>query len=229
MRARLPLNHDDRGRQPGADAGSGQGQERLQLRAARISGVEPQYQDIRTIELEYGRNFSWQDEEQVSRVAIVGFDMAEQLFGKRSIFGESITVNGTPHGRRQDPQEEPGQQLQRSRQQQIFVPFAAMSRDLPRKDAEPARCRTSSSRRDGSSTAAEGARRADRPDRGRRLAARTRTSARFSRAATGSTRPTAGDRDVGHLAADVDVRPHDRPHEAVLHHRRDRRCSAASA
>src|SRR5262250_123780 len=50
--------------------------------AAQISGVEPQYQNIRTIELEYGRLFTWRDEEQVSRVAIVGFDVAEQLFGK---------------------------------------------------------------------------------------------------------------------------------------------------
>src|SRR5437899_11341794 len=33
---------------------------------ARISGIEPQYQDIRTIELEYGRNFAPTDEEQVA-------------------------------------------------------------------------------------------------------------------------------------------------------------------
>src|SRR5205814_4555280 len=29
--------------------------------AAQVTGIEPQYQDIRTIELEYGRNFTWQD------------------------------------------------------------------------------------------------------------------------------------------------------------------------
>ena len=60
--------------------------------AARVTGIEPQYQDIRTIELEYGRNFTWQDEEEVARVAIIGFDMAEQLFGKRHILGEAITI-----------------------------------------------------------------------------------------------------------------------------------------
>jgi hypothetical protein len=59
-----------------------------------ISGIEPQYQDIRTIELEYGRNFNWQDEEHASRVAIVGFDVAEQLFGHRYILGEVLTFNG---------------------------------------------------------------------------------------------------------------------------------------
>src|SRR4051794_9232701 len=64
---------------------------------ARVSGIEPQYQDIRTIELEYGRTFAWQDERQLSRVAIIGFDMAEQLFGKRHVVGEAITLNGAPY------------------------------------------------------------------------------------------------------------------------------------
>src|SRR5947208_11902153 len=38
--------------------------------SAPVSGVEPQYQSIRTIELAYGRLFTPQDEDQVSRVAI---------------------------------------------------------------------------------------------------------------------------------------------------------------
>src|SRR6185295_19929683 len=59
---------------------------------ARVTGIEPQYQEIRTIELAYGRNFTWRDEEQVSRVAIVGADMADQLFGKRNILNEPITL-----------------------------------------------------------------------------------------------------------------------------------------
>jgi len=63
------------------------GQEQLKRRLARVVGVEPPYQKIRTIELEAGRLFSWTDEEQTSRVAIVGYDMADQLFGKRHILG----------------------------------------------------------------------------------------------------------------------------------------------
>ena len=58
----------------------------------RVSGIEPQYQDIRTIELEYGRPFTWEDETGVARVAIVGFDMADQLFGKRHILGEALSI-----------------------------------------------------------------------------------------------------------------------------------------
>ena len=106
--------------------------------AAQITGIEPQYQDIRTIELEYGRNFAWQDEEQVSRVAIVGFDMAEQLFGKRNILGEAITFNGTPYtvvGKIRKKNQDSN--YSGPDNNKIFVPFAAMSRDMPRQDAEP--------------------------------------------------------------------------------------------
>src|SRR4249920_1525571 len=105
---------------------------------ARVTGIEPQYQDIRTIELEYGRNFAWQDETQVSRVAIVGFDMAEQLFGKRNALGEAITLNGLPYtvvGKIRKKAQDSN--YSGPDNNKIFVPFAAMSRDLPRRDAEP--------------------------------------------------------------------------------------------
>jgi putative ABC transport system permease protein len=102
----------------------------------RVSGIEPQYQDIRTIELEYGRNFAAPDEKQVARVAIVGFDTAEQLFGKRNILNETITLNGTPYtviGKiRKKNQDSNYSGPDNSK---IFVPFAAMSRDMPRRDA----------------------------------------------------------------------------------------------
>ena len=106
--------------------------------AAQVTGIEPQYQDIRTIELEYGRNFTFQDEEQVSRVAIVGFDMAEQLFGKRHIVGETMTLNGVPYtvvGKIRKKNQDSN--YSGPDNNKIFVPFAAMARDLPRKDAPP--------------------------------------------------------------------------------------------
>jgi putative ABC transport system permease protein len=105
---------------------------------AQVTGIEPQYQEIRTIELEYGRNFTWKDEEDVARVAIVGFDMAEQLFGKRYIAGEQITLNGLPYTvvgkiRKKDQDSN----YSGPDNNKIFVPFAAMVRDMPRLDAEP--------------------------------------------------------------------------------------------
>jgi putative ABC transport system permease protein len=103
---------------------------------ARITGIEPQYQDIRTIELQYGRNFTWKDEEQVSRVAIVGADMAEQLFGKRNILNEPIILNGMPYtvvGKIRKKNQDSN--YSGPDNNKIFVPFAAMSQDLPRTDA----------------------------------------------------------------------------------------------
>src|SRR3954447_5019985 len=106
--------------------------------SAQVSGIEPQYQDIRTIELAYGRLFTTQDEDQVSRVAIVGFDVAEQLFGKRNILGEAITMNGVPYtvvGKIRKKNQDSN--YSGPDNNKIFVPFAAMSRDMPRKDADP--------------------------------------------------------------------------------------------
>jgi putative ABC transport system permease protein len=104
----------------------------------RVVGVEPPYQAIRTIELEYGRQFTWSDEEQAARVAILGYDMADQLFGKRHIQGEPLTINGLPFtvvGKiRKKDQDSNYNGPDNSK---IFVPFATMMRDMPRRDAEP--------------------------------------------------------------------------------------------
>jgi putative ABC transport system permease protein len=105
---------------------------------ARITGIEPQYQDIRTIELQYGRTFTWKDETDVSRVAIVGADMAEQLFGKRNILNEPVTLNGMPYtvvGKIRKKNQDSN--YSGPDNNKIFVPFAAMSQDFPRRDAEP--------------------------------------------------------------------------------------------
>ncbi len=102
-----------------------------------INGIEPQYQDIRTIELEYGRNFTSQDEAQVARIAIIGFDIAEQLFGKRNSLGEQLDINGLPYtvvGKIRKKTQDSN--YSGPDNNKIFVPFAAMARDMPRKDAQ---------------------------------------------------------------------------------------------
>ena len=102
-----------------------------------VTGIEPQYQSIRTIELEYGRNFTPRDEDQVARIAIIGFDMAEQLFGKRNILGEQVELNGLPYtvvGKIRKKTQDSN--YSGPDNNKIFVPFAAMARDMPRKDAK---------------------------------------------------------------------------------------------
>jgi len=104
---------------------------------SEVTGIEPQYQRIRTIELEYGRLFTPHDEAQVSRVAIVGSDMAEQLFGKRNVLGEKVSLNGLPYTvigkirRKNQDSNYSGPDNNK-----FFVPFATMARDMPRRDAK---------------------------------------------------------------------------------------------
>jgi putative ABC transport system permease protein len=103
-----------------------------------INGIEPQYQAIRTIELDGGRLFTPQDEQEVRRVAIVGFDMAEQLFGKRDIIGEPITIAGFPYtivGKIRKKNQDSN--YSGPDNNKIFVPFATMMRDMPLKDSPP--------------------------------------------------------------------------------------------
>ncbi|MGE0448503.1 MAG: ABC transporter permease [Vicinamibacterales bacterium] len=109
---------------------------RYNAASARVTGIEPPYQGIRTIELDSGRQFSWTDEEQVSRVAILGFDIADQLFGSRPALGETLLLNGvrytvvgTIRKKEQDSN------YNGPDNNKIFVPFAAMTRDMPRIDA----------------------------------------------------------------------------------------------
>jgi putative ABC transport system permease protein len=103
-----------------------------------IAGIEPPYQAIRTIQLEYGRPFTWRDEEQHARVAIVGFTVADQLFGKRQILGEQLVLNGLPYtvvGKVRKKEQDVN--YDGPDNNKIFVPFATMSRDMPRPDVEP--------------------------------------------------------------------------------------------
>jgi putative ABC transport system permease protein len=106
--------------------------------SARVTGMEPPYEGIRTIEVEYGRLLSWTDEEHATRVALVGYDMAEQLFGKRHIEGETLTLNGlsfTIVGKIRKKDQDSN--YNGPDNNKIFIPFATMRRDLPRPGATP--------------------------------------------------------------------------------------------
>jgi putative ABC transport system permease protein len=106
--------------------------------AVTISGIEPPYQEIRTIELDSGRSLNWEDEQQARRVALVGNDMAKQLFGARPAVGETIQVNGTAFsvvGRLRKKDQDSS--YNGPDNNKIFIPFAVMQRMLPRADADP--------------------------------------------------------------------------------------------
>ena len=106
--------------------------------SASVQGVEPAYQQIRTLDLEYGRPLNWQDEQQVHRVAIIGADMLEQLFGRRNALGQTISLNGIPYtvvGKIRKKDQDSNYSGPDNRK--IFVPFSAMEQDLPIPDGQP--------------------------------------------------------------------------------------------
>ncbi len=99
---------------------------------ANVAGIEPSYQEIRTIEVNHGRLFNWADEEQGRRVVILGYDLAEQLFGARHPVGETVAIAGQPYvvvGRIRRKEQDSNYSGPDNRK--AFVPFAAMLRDFP--------------------------------------------------------------------------------------------------
>jgi putative ABC transport system permease protein len=104
--------------------------------ALNVHGIEPQYQAIRTIDIERGRMFRFTDEENALRVAIVGADATAQLFGTRDSLGQTVYINGLPYTvigkiRKKDQDSN----YSGPDNDKVFVPFAAMARDFPRTDA----------------------------------------------------------------------------------------------
>jgi putative ABC transport system permease protein len=106
--------------------------------ALSVHGIEPQYQAIRTIDIERGRSFRFTDEEGSLRVAIIGADATAQLFGTRNSIDQTVFLNNIPYTvvgkiRKKDQDSN----YSGPDNDKVFVPFAAMARDFPRTDAPP--------------------------------------------------------------------------------------------
>jgi putative ABC transport system permease protein len=104
--------------------------------ALEVHGIEPQYQAIRTLDIERGRPFRFSDDEESRRVAVIGADATAQLFGARESIGQQVQLNGIPYTvigkiRKKDQDST----YSGPDNEKVFIPFAAMSRDFPRKDA----------------------------------------------------------------------------------------------
>jgi len=106
--------------------------------ALQVTGIQPQYQAIRTLDIERGRTFRFSDEEGALRVAIIGADSTRQLFGTRDSIGQVVELNGLPYTvigkiRKKDQDSN----YSGPDNDKVFVPFAAMQRDFPRLDVNP--------------------------------------------------------------------------------------------
>lgn len=111
---------------------------RFNAASMQVHGIEPQYQAIRTIDIERGRSFAWTDNAEARRVAIIGADVWDQLFGQRDGLNEQVDVNGLPYtviGKIRKKNQDSN--YSGPDNDKMFVPFEAMARDFPRPDAPP--------------------------------------------------------------------------------------------
>jgi putative ABC transport system permease protein len=61
---------------------------------ASVQGTTPDYQRIGSLTLQYGRFLKTPDLNDQSAVAVIGIDVADDLFGRRDVLGEHISING---------------------------------------------------------------------------------------------------------------------------------------
>jgi putative ABC transport system permease protein len=123
---------------PEINRGGVQVKSRYNAAAVGVHGIEPPYQEIRTIELQYGRHLNWEDERGARRVALIGWEMSRQLFGARHPVGETVSIAGTTFTivgqlRRKDQDSS----YSGPDNNKIFIPFSVMMRNLPRNDQPP--------------------------------------------------------------------------------------------
>ncbi len=100
--------------------------------ALQMSGIWPDFQAIRTIEVSHGRLINQEDNEQARRVVVIGREAATQLFADRDPIGEEVKLNGlnyTVIGKiRQKFQDSSYSGRDELR---LFIPYEAMRRDFP--------------------------------------------------------------------------------------------------
>ena len=99
-----------------------------------VTGSYPEFAEIRSIDIENGRFYNWEDENQKRRVAFLGTEIKKQLFGSRNPIGETISINDHPYtvigvmkNKDQDSSYD-GWDVNK-----VFVPFSVMQMDFPNK------------------------------------------------------------------------------------------------
>ncbi len=97
-----------------------------------VSGIWPEFQGIRTIEVSHGRLINQADCDEARRVVVIGREAAIQLFADRDPIGEEVKLNGLSYtviGKiRQKFQDS---SYSGRDEQRLFVPYEAMRRDFP--------------------------------------------------------------------------------------------------
>jgi len=97
-------------------------------------GSLPPFTEIRSITVDQGRFYNYEDNEEGRRVAFLGSDTKKQLFAERDALGQTIEMKGIPYtvigvmkSKNQNSSYD-GRDITK-----IFIPFNSMKRDFPSK------------------------------------------------------------------------------------------------
>jgi putative ABC transport system permease protein len=100
--------------------------------ALQMSGIWPDFQTIRTIQVSHGRLINEADNDQARRVVVIGREASIQLFADRDPVGEPLRLNGLTYTvigkirqKFQDSNYNGRDELR------LFIPYEAMRRDFP--------------------------------------------------------------------------------------------------
>jgi putative ABC transport system permease protein len=99
-----------------------------------VTGSYPQFGEIRSLSVDVGRFYDWDDMRDSRRLAFLGSDAAKQLFPGRNPVGENVYLNDFPYlvigvmAKKKQDSSYDGWDVNK-----IFVPFSAMRRDFPDK------------------------------------------------------------------------------------------------
>ena len=98
----------------------------------QVSGIWPAYQDFRSLILSEGRLMTQDDEDQMNRVVLLGWNAAKQLFPGQPAVGATVQMAGYPYtvigviAEKKQNSNYSGPDNDK-----IYVPYSAMSRDFP--------------------------------------------------------------------------------------------------
>jgi putative ABC transport system permease protein len=100
--------------------------------SARVHGVWPVYQGLRSFEASAGRLINLADQEQARRICLLGSDVAEQLFGERAAILSEIKIEGIPYRVVGVARRKPvGAVLDGNDDEKIILPLSSVIRDFP--------------------------------------------------------------------------------------------------
>src|SRR5262245_44503187 len=98
----------------------------------QMSGIWPVYQKIRTIDVDNGRLIGDQDNDEVRRVIVIGYEAARQLFADRNPVDQQIQLDGIPYTiigkiRKKDQDSN----YTGADNERLFIPYETMKKDFP--------------------------------------------------------------------------------------------------